>query len=423
MTETAKDTATGASQAQTAPRGRYIPVGRRALVAKLADELPEAEARETFDALARRLSLIFHIAFFETRETLKDLYVRFNPDRPGDQPIQPDPEARSTFLETLDGAIEAANFRRLTAAEVLPEADAAGRVEAEVRVSEDGFDTLRFYARGRRMQEIVVRRFFGLRKERIAAPVFDHVVLVAGLDPADTAVRRQARRLRPGAIYLKLFRAIPQADLRTLYPNARVVMSLRDKLILGVPAIAGGVPILLNIGPALTVLLVVVGAYLGIAGAVEEDAVKKALAALSGLGALGGFLARQWVKYERQKLRYQKQVAENAYFNSVTNNAGFFDMLIGASEDSEVKEALLAYALLRRAGEPLTREALDQRIEAWLAGRFDADVDFEIDDALEKLHELSLVREEGGLLTTLPLADALEATEAAWGKLARDSLD
>lgn len=404
-------------------RGRYIPVGRRELVAKLADELPEAETREAFDALARRLSLLFHIEFFETRETLKDLYIRFNPDRPGDTPLPADPEARRTFLETLEEAIFAANFRQLGAEEVRPESDAAGRVSAEVRVSPDGFDILRFYARGRRKRMITVRTLFGLKQEEVDAPVFDHVILVAALSPDAVFRRTSQRRLRPGAVYLKLFRNIPQADLRTLNPTARVVMSLRDKLILGVPALAGGVPILLNIVPAVSVLLVVVGAYLGISGTVEDDAVKKALAALSGLGALIGFLARQWMKYERQKLRYQKQVAENAYFNNVTNNAGFFDMLIGASEDSEVKEALLAYALLRRSGGPMTRDELGAHVETWIRARFDADVDFEIDDALDKLQRLQLVQPSGETLSALPLHGALEATERAWTGLAQEVLD
>ncbi|MEM9145077.1 MAG: DUF3754 domain-containing protein [Pseudomonadota bacterium] len=391
-------------------------------MAKLSEELPEGETRDAFDTLARRLTLLFHIEFFELRERLKELYLGFNPDQPGKGALPADPPVRAAFLETLEEAIQAANFRALEQDELLPAQDAAGRVNAQVRVTEDGFDVLRFYGRGRRGRSITVPKLFGLRRETVEAPVFEHVILVAGIDPVFAPAGHEADRLRPGGIYLKLFRDIPQADLRTLYPNARVVMSVRDKLILGVPALAGGVPILLNIVPALSVLLVVVGAYLGIAGTVEEDAVKQALAALSGLGALGGFLLRQWVKYERQKLRYQKQVAENAYFNSVTNNAGFFDMLIGASEDSEVKEALLAYALLRRAGEPLTQAELDHRIERWLHDRFGAEVDFEIDDAIDKLAKLALIDMDGERLAAPPLSEALDRSDAAWHALSREAL-
>jgi len=400
-------------------RGRYMGVPKRAILAAIAEtEGLAPDERAAVARLGRRLSLLVHLLFFAARERLKDLYARFNPDRPEPGPLEAQAEERAAFLAELDTAIEAANFERLGEDRVVSATDAAGRVSAKVRVPKGVFDAVRFHGRGRRRRPLEVRRWFGLRRETVEAPVYDHVIFAASLRP--DADPRECGRLRPGAIYLKLFRNIPEADLETLYPNARVVMGLRDKLILGVPAVAGGIPILLNIGPALTVLLVVIGAYLGISGTVEGDSVKQALAALSGLGALGGFVARQWIKYERQKLRYQKQVAENAYFNSMNNNAGFFDTLIGQSEESEVKEALLAWFLLWRAGEPLDRATLDARIEGWLRDRFGMEVDFEIDDAMEKLLEHGLVATENGRYSALPPEAALERTDAALARFVTD---
>ena len=43
---------------------------------------------------------------------------------------------------------------------------------------------------------------------------------------------------------------------------------------------------------------------------VEGNEVKKAFAAMSGLAALGGFVMRQWLNYERRSLKYQKVRAE-----------------------------------------------------------------------------------------------------------------
>ncbi|GMG81860.1 hypothetical protein LNKW23_10730 [Paralimibaculum aggregatum] len=405
------------------PRERYMPVRKRALLeAALSDPALDAAERDKLRALGRRLALLFHVVFFAPREQLKDLYVHFNPDQPGTAPIPPAPEERQAFLEALDTALKAANFRRIEAQDLEPEAESRGRVRAKVDVPVDVFDEVRFYGRGRREREFTLSSWFGFRKDEIRAQFWDHVVFLAALQEEIPRRARRDGRLRPGAIYLKLFRDIPRADLKTLYPNARVVMGLKDKLILGVPAVAGGIPILLNIIPALTVLFLVIGAYLGITGAVEEDQTKKALAALSGLAALGGFLGRQWIKYERQKFKYQKQVAENAYFNNLNNNAAFFDYLIGASEDSEVKEAFLAYHFLHRAGAPMTREALDGEIESWLKATFSVDVDFEIEDALAKLERFDLVVEDGeGRLAARPLDDALDAAEAAWSELARES--
>ena len=60
-------------------------------------------------------------------------------------------------------------------------------------------------------------------------------------------------------------------------------MSNVDKLFLGVPAIAGGIPILINIYTTITVLFLVLGFYIGVSATVEDKDMKTALAALSGL--------------------------------------------------------------------------------------------------------------------------------------------
>ena len=399
-------------------RDRFIPMGKAALVDALADRPGQpAGTDRAIRQLARWLTLLFHLRFFEARESLKDLYPAFDPDQPGDGPLPGDGPERADFFAALEPALEAANFRRLGPGELALDNSRAGRVRARVVVPEQNYEEVRFYGRGRQIRHYTLKTLFGLRRLQVEEPIFDFVVFCA----AASRTLPQGSRLRPGGVYLKLFRDIPQGDLNTLYPDARVAMKLQDKLIIGVPALVGGVPIMLNILPALSVLLLVVGAYLGVSGAVEEDSLKKALAALSGLGALAGFLIRQWTKYERQKLRYQKLVLDNAYFNSVNNNRGFFDFLIGASEDSEVKEAILAYGFLLGREAPVSGAELDAEIEAWLQEQTGIDTDFELDDALRKLRELGILRENTGGLTVIGPEAALAACKKSWDAMA-DSL-
>src|SRR6185312_17552833 len=118
--------------------------------------------------------------------------------------------------------------------------------------------------------------------------------------------RSRKTKVRPGAVLLKYFRDIARTDLNALFPDVRVVMGLRDRLMLGVPALVGGIPILLKLASTLTVLFVVAGFYLGLHGSVKDADTAGALAAVSGLVALGGFIVRQWVKFQRQSLIYQK---------------------------------------------------------------------------------------------------------------------
>src|SRR4029078_11899854 len=175
-------------------------------------------------------------------------------------------------------------------------------------------------------------------------------------------------------------------------------MGFRDRLMLGVPALIGGVPILLKLASTLTVLFLVASFYLGLSNAVRDEEMAGALAAVSGLVALGGFMVTQWVKFQRQSLLHQKILSDNIYYRNVNNNAGIFDYIIGAAEDQECKEPFLAYSFLLTPGDGPTDDELDRRIEDWLRLTFKADVDFECGDALTKLDRLGLFAAERTLL-------------------------
>lgn len=170
-----------------------------------------------------------------------------------------------------------------------------------------------------------------------------------------------------------------------LFPKIRVVMNLYDKLTIAVPALAGEIPLLANSLPTLTVLFLVAGFYLGFAGSVEHEQVVKSLAALSRVAPLASLIMRQRLKYERLSPKYQKQISDYCYFRNVSNNAGIFDYIVGATEEQECKEAFLAYYFLLTAVEGLDQAALDANIEEWLKTTFHVDIDFEVDDALAKL--------------------------------------
>ena len=57
---------------------------------------------------------------------------------------------------------------------------------------------------------------------------------------------------------------------------------------------------------------------------------------------------------------------------------------------------------------------LDQLIERWLAEKWQCQIDFEIDDAMDKPQQLGLVTTTQGMLSTVSLGQALQLLDSRW---------
>jgi hypothetical protein len=406
----------------------FIPVPKADLIEALVKSRSAADAaeRETFLALCRVLAAINHCEHLARLERLRDDYRHLDPqlDRHAVANDALMERAYSDLLQSLDRVLRDANFVELPHREI---ADAHRRRRTMLRVAVeaplDDFRKIRFYRRGRHFEQFEVSQWFGLRRRKVETEVYDDVVLLVAMkpraeigSPADLRALER-RKVRPGSVLLKYFRNIALSDINALFPNVRVVMSDLDKLMLGVPAILGGIPILLNLYATIGVLVLVVGVHLGLKVAVHDKDVRTAFAALSGLVALGTFVFRQWVRYQHQSLRYRTELADTIYYRNINNNAGIFDYLIGAAEEQECKEAILAYHFLQVAAEPLDVGDLEDRIEDWMRKAFGVDLKFKIANALLKLERLGLVRREEERLFVSPLDGALAQLQVVWNNL------
>jgi Protein of unknown function (DUF3754) len=412
-----------------AERDQFIPVRKADLLDALVEHGPlgsEAERAE-FRQVCRVLAAIYHYEYFERLEHLRHDYFYFDPEL--------DPHARfdgaalatayAGLVESFTAVLKGANFVEMSHAEIEEAHRQRKAMRVKVAVSLDDFREVRFFHRGHHQETVVTHGRFGLRKDSHEVTVHDDVILFAATKPAAAIASQRERkllarrRIRPGSVLIKYFRNVASTDLNALFPNVRVVMSMLDSLALGVPALVGAIPILINLASTVTVLFLVIGFYLGVVAAVEHDELKRAFAAMSGVAALMGFVMRQWLRYQRQSLRYQKELTDNIYFRNVNNNAGIFDTMIGAAEEQECKEAFLAYYFLRTAAATSTEAELERRIERWLQETFAVDIEFEVADALAKLDRFGLLRREGDRLAALSPDETIERLDRIWGDFFR----
>ncbi|MCX2980728.1 DUF3754 domain-containing protein [Halieaceae bacterium IMCC14734] len=389
---------------------RFIPFRKRDIVEMLLQKQPyDDDAR--FRQFCEILQSVFHFDYHRRLEDLKDAYAPLNPDRDTRAPVGIAEASSADFARQMESLLERANYDRLTDADLQRAFEENSLFKLQLHVDFDDFEEVLLFTRGEYQKQETVSQLFGLWAQSVSFSNFDRVVIYVKLK-ADASL--QQRPDRTGITMLKLFQNVPKADIEMLFPNTRLGMRMIDKLIIGVPALAGGVVALsTKIGASMILLGALVGYWLGLSAEPVELSRATALALIAGIAGLGSFIWKQFSNFKNRKLRFLQSLTENLYFKNLDNNAGVFHRLVDDAEEEECKEAILAYSFLLRSEQPLTRQQLDAAIEQWLQDQWDCTIDFEIDDALDKLRKLGLVSGEQTLLA-LPLVEACEALDQRW---------
>ena len=353
----------------------------------------DAESLVQFRAGAAHIESHFRDDFHRTKHALKDTYFSLDPDA----------DTRLVYLDNSDSLasakdlaqqvaqlLERANYDKVTP-EVLANAlDSASLFHIRLMVNLDDFDEVLLYTRGASERSEEIRGPFNLWRKTVHFINYDRVVLY--LRFKDTANGSSAAAdCRPGSTMLKLFQNVPDADLEMLFPNTQVGMRLRDKLMIGIPAlVSGGIVLTTKLGATLVLTASLLGFWLGWhkeSVALDRNAI---IVLLAGAGTIGAYLFKQFSNFKNRKLRFTEALTRNLYFKLLDNNAGVLYRLLDDAEEAECKESLLAYYFLLAAHQPLSAQELDQRIEVWFSQRWQCQLDFDVDDALRKLAALKL---------------------------------
>jgi len=270
-------------------------------------------------------------------------------------------------------------------------------------ISEYRRDVKRAYMRWREVKIPVFQRMFLLFKLKPFAVRVEEVMREQKLDQkeAERTVRR-LRGLLPATVssdyvYIKLFKNMPRSDVEMIFPNTKVRFRLFDKLKFGVTAGSG-----LGMG------------VFGTVGKIAMASNPYTLAA--AVAGLGGIALRQATNFLNQRTRYMVVLAQNLYFHAMADNRGVMTLLADRAAEEDVKEEMLLYSVLAKERVNIRNlRQVDQAIEQYLKDTFDIDVDFDVDDALQRLKQEGIVTElADGTLETLPPHEAGLHIDKLW---------
>lgn len=349
---------------------------------RLQTYTPEAGAVLT--QLAQQMATYYDLSFRRQSVRLKDIYRFFNPAVPNGKPQVTEGQRgqlKAEFFQCMSELLRAANYRELAMEDVKKAMQEQALFDLSVTVNLDDYDRLLVFRRGAETKTMTLKRWFGRFGERQVEFInYDRVALVFTQN-------------KPGSdIHLKLFQNVPRHDIEILLPEPQVRMRLRDKLVIGVPAVVGGAAVLLTkLGPTLLLIGSLLAFWLGYSDK-EVTLDQGVLLALGvGLFALGGHFWRQFGALKNRRLEFLKVLTENLYFKSLDNNSGAIQQLLDTAADEEVKEVFLVYSFLK-VEETLTAEQLDEEIEAWLMQSFGYATNFDITDAAAKAVQVGVAQ-------------------------------
>jgi hypothetical protein len=309
-----------------------------------------------------------------------------------------DEHSDEEFLELFESTLVRANYRRLDLETLKQAVTAPNEMGLNYIPDFSLFEHLRVYVRGDSKIPRVVRTLrTRFRKETVVYNGYQRLVVAIKFRP----VKHLGDYVRSDVLYLRMFKDVPHVDMEMHLPEqgTKVRMRLIDKAQIASP-LAVGLP---------TMAIKLMGMSLFALSTLNLGALM--LAPLSaGVNSFFGF--------QRAKQRHLHRMIRHLYYLTLANNASVINRLIDSAEEEETKEALLAYFMLWQGADdsqPWDQTRLDAHVEAFLRERAGVNIDFEIGDALHKLHRLGLIHcGPDGQITALPIADALSTLDQQW---------
>lgn len=362
-------------------RGRFIPIGKGHLADLLFEHVaPDATAAEQFRQVCVLLEAVIHAEYRDRAVRLKDYYASFDCDvdviARGRLTKEQLAERAEAIFNDVRYLLEKANFRPLPRDDVDAAVSALSPWGMNLQVDLQVFDRLEVYARGDKIDHRTKRDWKSLLKlKHYRIPLYQRLMIL--FRPHGNVLA--AAGYERDRIYLKLFKNIPEGDVDMVLPGTRVRMTMLDQGKIFFPLVSGLV---------VTAWKIIKGALI-----VAAVGVYGLVAYLTLIIGTVGYGWRSFFGYKRTKEKYQLNLTQSLYYQKLDGDLGAILRLIDEAEDQEYREALTSWFLLWRIAphDGWTLEELDRSAEQFLQAELKRDVDFDVEDALDKLLRWGMV--------------------------------
>jgi hypothetical protein len=387
-------------------REHYIPLRQSDLLELLCRDLgTDRKAVDSFKELNKLLSATFHFEYYQLLQQMKDEYAPFNPDAVT-KPIHDFSAADKTkeldkIYDRFVFLMGRANFHRLTMDEFKEITKGVSDWGLDMDVDFNIFEKIEVFCRGDAIGTRYLRRWYRFwKREEVRVPIYKRLVLFVKMRPSS----RLPAEVDTSTLFLKIFKDIPKLDLEMLLPGASLRMPGFHRAKMSASFIGGGAWIVYSL-----------------LGRLGDFMQSFSFGMLSGLvmgplAAVFGYGYKQWYGYQTLRTAFSLRLTQSLYYQTLGTNESVLFHLLDEAEEQECREALLGYYYLwRYAGtNGWTAKDLDDYVEMDLERLADLKVDFEIEDAIEKLERLKLVTKNGERFVATPIAQALESLDYAW---------
>jgi hypothetical protein len=396
---------------------KYLPIDKTILLEQQIEDNHFSEKDSVqFKKLFSILEHYFHYEGFHLIQNIKKNYAAFDPDKSEkERTLFREKSTISDLNHSLNEVLENANYEQIRQEVIDAAINNSDLVGLQLKINFDDFQEYKVFARGLNKTTEKVKNWFFWEKE-VELEYYDFVFIYIHYKDQqyfdNQKVKIDKLPFSPGSIILKIFKKVPQNDLDTIFPNATPRMSMKDKLLLWIPGLVGGISLLST--KVIPPIIAIYSAYKTGEILNLNNSKTSLVQGLVALGVLGMYLFRQYSNYISKKIKFAKMLSDSLYFKNLGNNSGVFPLLVDTSEDEELKETILAYSFLNKSSEPLTSSELDAQIEAWLATTFQIKSDFDIEDALYKLKKIGLGTESNGKWSVVPLSEAYAKVDDLW---------